>query len=579
MAGDQREKRSGIRYEADEKPPLAITAGLGLQFAILTIAGIVLTPAIVIRAAEGSEAYLAWAVFAAITVSGVTTVMQAVRLGRIGAGYVLLMGTSAAFISVCIGAIAQGGPALLATLVTISALFQFALSSRLSLFRSVLTPAIGGTVIMLIAVTVMPVMFDMLNDIPEGATNADAAISTVATLVLVIVIALRARGALRLWAPVIGVIGGSVVAAMVGLYDTRLVAEAGWFGIPEVKWPGFDLSFDATFWSLLPAFVFVTLVGAIETIGDAIAIQGVSWRSQRAVDYRAVQGAVTADGVGNLLSGLLGTVPNTTYSTSVSVTELTGVASRAVGVAIGIAFLVMAFVPKVVALVLAIPGPVAAAYVTVLLTMLFVLGMKIVIQDDLDYRKGLIVGLSFWIGVGFQNQVIFPEFFSEFAGGTLQNGMTAGGLVAILLTVFVELTQSRRSRVEMPLDDSAVSETSAFVKKFARRNGWGEPMADRINAATEEAVLTLLDRGEREEGEPRHLRLSARKRDGQAVLEFVAASGKENLQDRIALLGEPTTQAHIERDMSLRLLRHFTSSIKHQQYFDGDIVTIHVDEP
>ena len=52
--------------------------------------------------------------------------MQSVRVGRIGAGYPLLMGTSGAFIAVCVTALVEGGPGLLATLVAISALFQFA---------------------------------------------------------------------------------------------------------------------------------------------------------------------------------------------------------------------------------------------------------------------------------------------------------------------------------------------------------------------------------------------------------------------------------------------------------------------
>ena len=110
-------------------------------------------------------------------------------------------------------------------------------------------------------------------------------------------------------------------------------------------------------------------------------------------------------------------MPNTTYSSSVSVTELTGVGARRVGIAVGAVFVALAFVPKALAVVLAIPGPVAAAYVTVLLAMLFVLGAKVVVQDGIDYRKGLVVGVAFWIGVGFQNAVIFPEYFSEFAGG------------------------------------------------------------------------------------------------------------------------------------------------------------------
>ena len=578
MQADQTD-RTSVRYEPDEAPPAPLAVGLGLQLAILTVAGVVLTPAIVIRAAGGSESFLSWAVFAAVAVSGITTLVQAVRVGRVGAGYVLMMGTSGAFIAVCITAIAQGGPAMLATLVVISALFQFLLSTRLSLLRQILSPAVAGTVIMLIPVTVMPIIFGMLKEIPEGASTQSAAVSALATLLIIAGIALKAKGALRLWAPVIGVAAGSVVAGSYGLYDTALVVEAAWIGLPAGDWPGLDLSFGPIFWSLLPAFVFVTLVGAIETVGDAIAIQHVSWRRPRAVDFRAVQGAVAADGVGNLLSGLSGTVPNTTYSTSVAVTELTGVGARRVGVAVGIVFVVLAFLPKALAVVLAIPGPVAAAYVTVLMAMLFVVGMKVVIQNGVDYRNGLVAGLAFWSGVGFQNGLIFPEYFAEFAGGLLQNGMTAGGLVAITLSLLLELTATRRARIETEFDVSALPKIREFLADFASRSGWDAAMVLRLEAASEETLLTLLQKDESEEWERRSLRLVARKEDDQAVLEFVAATGDENLQDRIALLGERTTSAPAEQEISLRLLRHVASSVLHQQYHDMDIVTVRVDAP
>ena len=66
-----------IRYEPNETPPLPLTIGLGFQMALLSIAGIVLTPAVVIRAGGGSDEYLAWAVFAAVVVSGISTILQA----------------------------------------------------------------------------------------------------------------------------------------------------------------------------------------------------------------------------------------------------------------------------------------------------------------------------------------------------------------------------------------------------------------------------------------------------------------------------------------------------------------------
>ncbi len=580
MADDTNGMNARVRYEPDEKPPVSLSLGLGAQLAMITVAGVVLTPVIVIRAAGGAADFMSWAVFAAVIVSGVTTVLQAMRLGRIGAGYVLLMGTSGAFISVCIAAIAQGGPAMLATLVVISSLFQFALASRLSLFRRIFTPTVAGTVIMLIPVTVMPIIFKMLGDVPEGAPAAAAPLCALAAVAVIVGIALKAKGALRLWAPVIGIAVACGVAGYFGIYDTARVADAAWIGLPVGAWPGFDLDFGPVFWSLLPAFVFVTLVGALETIGDSVGIQHVSWRKPRAADFRAVQGAVSADGVGNLLSGLAGTVPNTTYSTSIAVTELTGVGARSVGMAAGAIFIVLAFCPKALAVVLAIPNPVAAAYVTVLLALLFVLGMKIVVQDGLDYRKGLIAGVSFWAGVGFQNGVIFPEIFAEIAGGILQNGMTAGGLVALLLTLFVEIAKPRPKRIELPFAAAGLPELRKFLADFAARSGWDERMVDRLDTAGEETVLTLLEREEgRADATPRRLFLVAHKEEGEAVLEFLAGTGDENLQDRIALLGEQAAGPPPEQEFSLRLLRHVASSVHHQQYHDTDILTVRVRAP
>ena len=580
MATEDSDRRTGIRYQPDEKPPAALAFGLGLQLAILCLAGIVLTPAIVIRAAGGSEAFLSWAVFAAVVVSGATTVLQAVRVGRIGSGYVLVMGTSGAFIAVCVTAIAEGGPAMLATLVVISSLFQFALSARLSLLRRILTPTVAGTVIMLIPVTVMPIVFDMLKDVPDGIPAVAAPLSALVTVLVITAIALKATGALRLWAPVIGVVVGSIVAGFFGLYEMDRIAQASWIGLPNGGWPGFDLDFGPVFWTLLPAFVFVTLVGAIETIGDAVAIQNVSWRRPRAVDFRAVQGAVTADGMGNLLSGLMGTVPNTTYSTSVSMTELTGVGARTVGISLGVVFIVLAFLPKALAVVLAIPGAVAAAYLTVLLAMLFVLGMKIVVQSGIDYRKGLVAGVAFWVGVGFQNGVIFPEYFAEFGGGLLQNGMTVGGFVALLMTLFVELTEPRRRRIEVDFALSALPKIREFLGAFASRSSWDAAMANRLDAVGEETLLTLIQQDEAAEGhDRRRLLLVAHKEEGGAVLEFVASTGEENLQDRLALLGERPTGDLIEQEVSLRLLRHLATSVRHQQYHDTDIVTVRVHAP
>ena len=567
-----------IRYEPDDRLSHTLTFGLGLQYAALIIGGIVLTPAIIVRAAGESETYLTWAVFTALAVSGLTTVMQAVRVGRIGAGYPLLMGTSGAFIAVSVTALAEGGPALLATLVIISSLFQFALSEHLALFRRLITPAVAGTVIMLISVTIMPIAFDMLTQVPAGIASVAAPASAITTFVATLALIFCATGVLRLWAPMIGVVIGCLVAAGFGLYDVDRVLEASWIGLPDAgNWPGFHVEFDAVFWTLLPAFIFVTLVGAIETIGDAVAIQKVAWRKPRATDFRTVQGAVAADGVGNLLSGLAGTVPNTTYSSSIALAEITGVAARRVGACVGILFLTMAFLPKLISLFLAIPDPVIGAYIMVIMGVLFVLGMQVAIQDGVGYRKAVLVGVSFWVGAGFQNGLLFSDYMNDWLRDLLGNGMTAGGLTAILLTVFINLTGPKRRRIETELDMSALDRIRDFLNGFATGKGWSASALDRLSLVAEETLLTLSQLDDNTGTDKKRRLLLVAVEDGDTVeLEFIAASDTGNIEDRIALLGKQASEDAVEHEISLRLLRHFASSVRHQQYSDADIVTVRV---
>ena len=572
-------ENESVRFEPNDNPPPAIAVGSGLQAAMLIVAPVVLTVVIVFRIAEQPSAYLSWGVFAALIVSGITTVLQAIRVGRVGAGHVLIMGTSGAFIAVCVAALVKGGPAMMASLIVISSLIQFLLAARLSLLRRIFTPVVSGTVIMLIAVTVMPIVFDSLMDVPEDAASAAAPIAAFVTFITVVVLVLRAPASLRLWSPVIGIAAGCIVSIPYGIYDVQQIVDAPWIGVPFSSWPGLDVTPSVEFWALLPAFIMVTIVGAIETIGDGVAIQRVSNRLPKATDFRVVQGALNADGVGNLLSGLMGTLPNTTYSTSISLAEVTGIAARRVGVIIGVVFLVIAFFPKFAALLIAIPSPVAAAYITVLIGLLFVQGMKIVIQDGVDHRKAAVVGLAFWAGIGFQNQLIFPDLLGDgFLGVLLGNGMTAGAIVAIVMMVFLELTAPRRKRLAVPLDDEALPQTRDFLNEFASRAGWSDAARNRLMLVGEETLSNLMAEGDEdpERSGPRRLVLAARSGISGIELEFVSASEGDNLEDQLAYLGE-TPDIQDDREISFRLLRHYASSVRHQKYHGVDIVTVSVE--
>ena len=582
MSNGSRKRERNVRYQPDERPPRGVVLGCGVQLVVLGITGLVAFPTIVVRAAGESEAYLSWAVFCTVAVSGVATMLQASRLGRIGAGYVLTTGPAAAFIGICVTALVEGGPGLLAVLVIVSSLLPLAISARLSLFRRFLTPTIVGTVNMLIPATVLPVVFGRLTDVPADVPELAAPIAAAATALVISVVYLKAAPRLRLWAPLLGVVAGSVVAGAFGFYDLERVLAASWVGLPQGAWPGLDLDPGPAFVGLLPAFLLVALIGSIQTITAGVAVQRVSWRRPQAVDYRVVEGAMAADGVSKLLCGVGGIMPTQTTTVSVPTIEITGVGARGVGIAAGAVMIVLAFLPKALAVVLAVPGPVYAAYLIVLLALIFVRGMAEVVQGGIDHHKGLIAGLGFWAGVGCQNGMIFPDYLAGVAGGLLANGITVGGLVAVLMTLFLEVTAPRVDRLEVAADVSVLPRIREFIGTFAARSGWDSSMVERLEAASEETLLTLVgEDGGGEQPAQRRLFLSARKDAEGAVLEFVAgtAAGHRNIQDRIGLLAERPDDALMEREVSLRLLRHIASSVRHQQFHDTDIVTVRVAGP
>ena len=560
---------SRLRYAVDETPSGGLTLGLSLQVASVILTGIILIPIIVLNAADYPEG-LEWAVFAALVVSGLATILQARPVGPLGAGYALYMGTSGAFIGV---SAAAGGLSLLATLVVVSSLVQFFFSARLSFFRRLITPTVGGTVIMLIAVNLFPITTNMLAEVPAGVDPASpsrplVAFTAFATIVLV---SLYARGAARLWAPLFGIVAGTAVAAPTGMLDWTPVVDAAWFGLPRSGWPGLDLTFDARFVGLLVPFVIVTIIGAIETYGHAIAIQRVSHRTAAPVNFRVVQRALNADGVGNLLSGLAGTVPNTTYSASISIADLTGVAARRVAFWGGIIFVLTAFIPKLPALLQVVPGPVAGAYVFVFMVLLFRQGVRLVTAGGFGYERGLIVCISFWVGLGFQFGAIFADHLPDWSRGTLDNGMAAGGIVAMVLTLLVSLKQRARHEVLAPSVRS-LPKLHAALDRAAERAGWDEVAVNRLQLAGEEAFLYLLER--QEESKPRPVRVAVRPVDDVLQIELVAGPDDVNLEERLGKLDE---DHQIVRDVGPRILRHVAKEVKHEQFYDLDVLTVTVD--
>ena len=533
--------------------------------------------AIIAQASGQPESYLSWILFAALLVAGIGTVFQPFRVWRFGSGYPLGVTTNTAFVAVCITALLAGGPGMLSSLIVASALLQFVLVSRLSLLRRIITPLVSGTVLMLLAATIMSVLLSRLSATPEGASPMTAPIVAVSTFAVVVGLRMFAAPVWQQWAPVLGIVTGCAVATPFGLFDIGPLIEAPWLGIPRNAWPGLGLNLGTEFWALLPGFVIVNLAATIYVISDVVTIQQIAWRRPRATDFRVVQGALNLIVLTNLLAAFLGSLPNTISPGSSSRVLLTGVAARRMGVYAGAILIAAAFLPKVIALLAAVPRPVFGAYVIVALALLFVQGMRIVVQDGLDTRKAVVVGVSFWIGMGFQNDLIFADVLSGTWETLLSNGLTTGAVSVIVLSSLLEMTGQRRTRLRVRLDMSALPAIDEFLREFASKAGWNEASTDRLRSAGEETLSSLLplDDDEAVAG-GQSLVIGARSAEGKIELEFMATSEEDNLEDRLAYLGEQP-EIQDERELSFRLLRHYASSVQHRKYHHVDIVTVEVE--
>ena len=568
-----------IQYEPEEACPPTVALMVGFQGAVLVLAPTVLNVVIAFRASGLDDTFLTWGVFAAMLICAASTALQAFQFYRFGAGQIVLTWPAAMFIAIMVSAVSAGGPETFASLLVICSLIQIALAWWLPALRRIVTPVVSGTVTMLIAVSVLPIAFDSVQDLPADASVSAGPVIAVVTLLVSVFVTLRAKGRWRLVAPFISLAVGSGVAAAFGVLDADRIANASWFGVPELPDLGFELSPDGEFWALLPSFAILTLVLGLKSISDGVVIQQGSRRRPRAIDFRRIQGIVSVNGIGMLLAGLASTLPpmaNASYS--LSLINLTGVAARRVGIGVAIVILFLAFFSKFAAVLLTIPGPVVGAFLMLAMGMLFVSGWQTILRDGLDPRRVLVVALASALGLGLHGHPLMSDLFGDEIGGLIGNGVTIGAVVAIVMTLLLEALGTRRSRLEVTLDMGSLPAIDEFLSGLASRLRWDESSTLRLRSAGEETLATLLvqDEDHVEEDEQPRLIVVARPQPAMVELEFVATTRQENIEDQLAYL---TDEAPIPTadDLSLRLLWYHASAVRHQKFHGVDIVTVQVE--
>lgn len=449
--------KSELIYKLEDKPSAKASFFAALQHVLASFVGII-TPTLIIGGVLGLGNEIPYLISMALMVSGVGTMIQARRLIGVGAGMICVQGTSFAFLSSILAAgflvkAKGGGPdeilAMIFGVCVLASFVEILLSQFLEKVKRVITPVVTGTVITIIGISLIKVGFTdlaggkwLMDNKPELFASFENLFLGAMVMLTIIIANKSANQWIRLSSIIIGLIVGVLIAFFMGKIDFSSISQVE--SVVSIPVP-FRYGFDFDIAAFIP-IALIFLITAIESAGDITANCMVSKQPIKGKSYlQRIKGGVLGDGINSLLAGIFNTFPNTTFSQNNGVIQLTGTASRHIGLWIGAILVILGFFPHIGAAFRIIPNSVLGGATIIMFATVAVAGVKILSQVNLNRRNMLILAVSFAVGFGV---LLVPEVINALAdniggdtGKVIQSvfgsAITAGGITAILTSLFI----------------------------------------------------------------------------------------------------------------------------------------------
>ena len=286
-------------------------------------------------------------------------------------------------------------------------------------------PAAMGAIVAIIGLELAPVATDMAGLTGKTIEQlhipyATAVTVSMFTLAVTILGSILLRGFLAAIPILIGVVAGYLFSMAMGIVDFSSIAAAPWFEVPTLYAPTFNVS---AMMMIMPA-AFVVLA---EHIGHLVVTGNIVEKDL--VKDPGLDRSLLGDGISNVLSGLVGATPNTTYGENIGVMAITKVFSVwVIGGAACIA-VAISFIGKFAAIIRSIPVPVMGGVCILLFGVIAAAGIRMLIEKKVDYTKSRNLILTSVV------------LISGISGATIKvgavelKGMALGTIVSILISL------------------------------------------------------------------------------------------------------------------------------------------------
>jgi len=267
----------------------------------------------------------------------------------------------------------------------------------------VMPPAVMGAVVAIIGLELAPVAVQQAGLAPWPTAvgqivkpfimNSNVVTVSLFTFAIGIIGSVMFRGFMQIIPILLAVVAGYVFALFMGMVDTTAIANASWLALPHFQAPVYDINAVLI---IAPACIVVLA----EHISHLIVTGNIT--GENLMKKPGLHRSLLGDGISNIISGFVGSPPNTTYGENIGVMAITRVYS--VWVIRGAAILAIAFsfVGKISAAISTIPVPVMGGITMLLYGVIAVQGFRMYVEQKVDFSKNrnMVLGaVTFVVGV------------------------------------------------------------------------------------------------------------------------------------------------------------------------------------
>jgi NCS2 family nucleobase:cation symporter-2 len=483
-------KPGPLTYGVDDIPPPVTLLVLSLQhlalISIFLIVAVTLARLAGLTPEEGID-LLAMTMVA----GGIGAILQSFGRFGIGSGFLVPPTTTTILLPPAVAALAAGGlPAVMGMTIAAGAAVMV-LSRVIHRMRAFFPPEIAGFVVLMVGLSVMQLA--MRNFLGIGQPER-VVIDTiwVAALSLALMIGLNVWGSpqLRFYGTLIGVVAGYVLAGGAGLIPSETIdaiAATPTFRVPHPGMSG--LAFDTT---LIVPYAVAAIALSLNTVGAVTAAQKINDAEWKRPSMRTIANGILAEGATNMVAGAIGGAGQSATSGAVGLSQATGATSRVIGHVVGALLILLAFLPQVASVLLAMPSAVIGAALTFSGSFIAAAGIQMIASRLLDARKIFVLGVALAFALA---RIAFPDHFDgapDWLQPWVNSPVSLSVLIAVALNLVFRIGIFQRNALTIDSERLDRPQLIVFVAEQGALWGARPEVAHRAEFATIETIEALV---------------------------------------------------------------------------------------